>query len=297
MARSAITRNVYRYKVLHAINETKKTSDLPSGIVNEWIHDDICEAVLRLGGLINHLYRKVVVVALSDALGVYEATATHVAAATEISGFSGLDVAALAGGSIMAVVSDVLEAGQIVTNGVDTITLVNGSSMSAFSGVPVIASVNQSLKYADLTTQEMIWYNEPIWSVTDGSGEPIELMDLETARNIQNDPFSEDERYWYLLGQHLNLALGSSASISGNLNVGLYGLPVKPTLDTEYIDLPGEWQDLPMQRTIIRILKKLEFIDKAQEREVDLERRWQAIEKGNLTARSIDFAAKETSTV
>ncbi len=288
MARSDVSLKQYMFEIRHEISQQKKSEMFPDGLLFAWIHKDLTEAVLRLGGLVNNLFRANATIAVASALGHYDASVDHVASALTITNFSGLGVDDFAGGSILAVDSDVFYSAQIVSNTATVVTISVGTDLPAISTGPVILTANNANVSLVLTSLSMINYSEPIWQVLDSNDDPIEQISLEMARNITNDPSYDDEVYWYQVGQSLYFAIGADASLSGNTTVGYYVLPTEATALTDEIDFPIEWHDLPQQRTMIRVLKKMGQYQKAQEKEVDLEKRWQEIERSNIQAIDID---------
>lgn len=286
--RSSVTLKQYMYEIRHEVNQTKKTDLFPDGLLFKWIHKDICETILRLGGLVNQLYRTISTVALATGAGAYDADVSHTASSVTITGFSGLVPDAWIGGSIITVKTNVIYCAQITDNDATTITISVGTDLPALSGDPAFLTANNSSVYAPLTGLGMINFSEPIWEVLDGSGNPIEFAPLERARNVKNDPMHDDEAYCYLVGQNLYFAIGADKTLSGNVDIGYYALPTEADDLTEYIDFPIEWHDLAQQRTIIRVLKKADMYEKAQEKEADLEKRWQDIEQSNIKSRQLD---------
>ena len=295
MARSNVTFSIYLYEMRHEVDQAKKTKDFPNRLLFEWSHKDICMTVARLGGLINQLYRSKQTVAIEDAAGLLGTSISHTAASTSVTGFTGLVADAWIGGSIIAVDSDIIYAGMITDNDGTTLTLSDGSSIPALVSVTVILSANNSKYSADLSGLSMIQSAEPVWEVLDANGQPIEPIDIEEARNISNDIMHADEAYFYVQGQTLAIAAGTEKTLSGNLTVGVYSLPVKGTLLTDYVDLPVEYQDLAQQATMARVLRKLGRIEQAARYEAETEREWAKIEKSLLEAKPIDQATGERS--
>jgi len=288
MARSTVLAKDCLAEIRHEINQAHKSKEFPDKLLLKWFHKDECETALRLGGLINQLFRKNGTVAIQDNLSTYEATASHTSASVTVSGFTGLTPDAFIGGTVMTIVSGKMYTGQIIDNDATTLTLSSGTDLPVMTDDPVMVTSNNSKYSADLSGLRMINYAEPIWQVLDGSGEPIEPIDINEARNILNDPIMEDEAYYYVLGQTLQFAAGSNKALSGNFTVGYYILPVEMTALTDYVDFPQEWHDLIQQRVMIRVQKKLGNLQSAQEKELDLEKRWREIEVSNMNAQAID---------
>lgn len=293
MARSLVTLKKYRYEVRHGVDQVVKTNKVPDTLLNTWVHKDICETILRLGSLVSHLYRKRSTVAISSAAGSYDADVSHTAAATTVTGFSGLVPDAWIGGSIITVKSSVIYCAQITDNDATTITISNGSDLPALSSDPAFLTLNNSQYTVPLTGLYMINFDEPIWEVKDNDGARIEPIDLDNAGYISDDTLNANEAYWTKVGQNVILVAGASKTLSGNVTIGYYELPTEATLVTDYIDFPIEWHDLSQQKTMIRILKKLEQYEKAQERQADLEKKWQEIESSNMRMRSADVMSGE----
>ncbi len=291
--RSDVTRKDYRLQILHEVAQEIKNEKLPNALINEWAYKDICETVLRLGGLVNQLYRKLGTIAVTSNAGYYDATATHVASSVTVSGFSGLTPDAWIGGTVMCVSSNVFYAAQITDNDATTLTISVGTDLPALSGEPVFMTANNSGNLLDLSSLSMINYQEPVWCVIDPSGNMIPQMNIDRALSIKDITEYDDETYWYLIGQSIALALGADATASGDFQVGYYELPTEPAADTNYIDLPLEWHDLAQQKTMIRILKKVGNDQAAKLKEVDLEERYQKIATANAELKMRDIASGE----
>lgn len=299
MARSATTLDQYMYEIRHEVDQAKKSAEFPNKLLFEWIHKDICESILRLGGVINQLYRTNATIAISGAAGHYDATVLHASASTDVTGLS-ISADVWAGGSIIVVDSNLIYVAQIVSNTTTQLVITNGSDLPVMDagGEPAMLTANDSNYSIPLSSLLMINYPEPIWQVLDASGAspvPLEPIDIEEARNIAVDPMNDNEAYWYLLGQTVQIAAGASKSLSGNMTIGYYKLPVEATALTDLIDFPIEYHDIAQQRTMIRVLKKLGMADRARAREVDLERRWALIEKNIVSAPQLDQSTGERS--
>ena len=292
--RSSVLAKEFLSEIRHEINQAHKSKEFPNQLLLKWSHKDICEAVLRLGGHINQLYRANGTCAITTNVGVYQASAAHTSESTTVTiAAASFTPDALIGGSVMTVVSDVFYAAQITDNDGTTLTISRGADLPVMTTDPVMITMNNAKKSALLTGLDMIHYAEPVWQILDGSGNPIENIDINEARNILNDPMMDDEAFYYILGESVQLALGVDKDLSGNLTVGFYELPTEATALTAYIDFPQEWHDLVQQRVMIRVQKKLGNIQSAQEKETDLERRWQEIEAGNMNAATIDRETRE----
>lgn len=293
MARSSVTLKQYMFEIRHEIDQVKKSDMFPDGLLFKWIHKDILETVLRLGPALNQAYRAVAQLTVTDGAGAYEATASHSASATSVTGFTGLTPDGWIGGSVITVVSDVPYSAQITDNDATTLTISSGSDLPVMSDDPVFILSNNAKKYLSLSSLSMLEYEEPIWELVDSNDNPIEQITSDEARNIPNDPMNANEAYWFREGENIRLVLGSDKTLSGNLKVGYYIQPVEATALTDVIDFPAEYHDLAQQRTMIRVLKKLDQYDRAQEKEVDLEKRWQEIEKSNIMAFQRDVKSNE----
>jgi hypothetical protein len=77
--------------------------------------------------------------------------------------------------------------------------------------------------------------------------------------------------------------------------VGYYEHPTEATALTDYVDFPIEYHDLAQQRTMIRIMRKLGQTQRAQEKEVDLNRKWTEIDRANKEMLALDRMAGERS--
>ena len=287
--RSSVTLKEFMYSIRHETNEPNPSEEFPNELLFEWIHQDICETVLRLGGLINQLYRKISGnLAIASAAAGFHTTISHGSGETSVTGFSGLTPDAWIGGAIMAEDGGVLYSAQITDNDATTVTISVGTDLPVLSSVTVLLTNNDAGQYASMSSLSMIHFPEPIWQVLDGSGNPIEPITLEKARNIVGDPNYDGKVFWYLVGENLRLALGDGASISGNLTVGYYELPTKATALTNQIDFPLEYHDLVKQRVMVRILKKKGEYSKAREKEVDLNSRLADIDRKNMEAFQLD---------
>ena len=297
MGRSAITLQQYLMEIRHEINREKKTDLIPDGALRSWAYKDICESVLRLGAIINNLYRTTATIAITSAAGHYDASVSHTASAVTVTGFSGLTPDAWKGGSILHVKSDIFYAAQMIDNAATTVTISVGTDLPAITNGAVMLTANNSNKILDISSLEMISFAEPIWEVLDNNDDPIEECSLEFARSVNADKSNayDSVLFWTQVGQVIHLAIGSGGTASGNFTVGYYARPTEATADTDTIDFPLEYHDLAQQATMIRVLKKLDKLDAVKVKEADLKESWSAIEGSNLTAKRIDQQMGERS--
>lgn len=263
--RSTVTYEKFKYSILSEANLVYRGSrikDLPDELIREWIHNDLCEAVLKLDGIVNQLYRETATLAIQNNAGKLCTGVAHTAAAVAVTGFSGLTIDAWIGGSLIVVSSNILYTAQITDNTATVITISNGSDIPALTGATVILSANNGGTYADLSSLLMIEFAEPIWSVTDGSGAVINHAPAEIGMKYANDHYNRNTRTWRKEGQDIRFDLGYAATLSGNVIVGYYALPTVASTDSSLIDFPREHQEIPRQMTLARIFKTLELLDK-----------------------------------
>lgn len=289
MARSSVTLEQFVEEVRQEADVLTDFENFPDPLLYKWIHGDICEAVLRLGGLINDLYRAVSGnIAVNSAAGGFHASISHTASSTSVTGFTGLTPDAWIGGSILAVASNIIYAAQITDNDATTVTISSGTDLPELSSTDVLLTVNDSGNYINLTSLSMINFPEPVWEVKDGSGNAVEKMSLDKVRRIDTINSYDSKVYWYRVGQKIYFALGSGASISGNVTIGYYVLPTEATSASDYIDFPQEYHDLVKQKVIIRIMKRKGEAASAAQKEADLNKLWGEIEAKTLSALDID---------
>lgn len=288
MARSNVTLEEYLFETQHEIDQAEKSEKFPPQLLYQWSHKDICETTLRLGGIINQLYRETVSLPVKEAAGHYDATASHVAGAVVVSGFSFLVPDSFVGGSALAIVSGVFYPAQIVSNTATTITITNGLDLPAMTDEKIVLTSNNSKYYLDLSELLMINYAEPIWQVLDNSGNPVDDINIDEARDLLNNSMYNDAMFYYILGQTLPIVAGSNKTVTGNYTVGYYALPVEATALTDYIDFPQDWHSLAQAKTMIRVLTKLEKIDKARNRRIALEKKWADIQASLLNAATVN---------
>jgi len=295
MARSSVDLKQYRYEILHECNEEGESKEFPKGVVNKYIHKDIIETILKLGGLVNQLYRARATVAISSGAGKLCTAIDHTASATSVTGFSGLVADAWINGSVLVVDSNIFYSAQITDNNTTTVTIKTGTDLPALSSATVILTANNAGSYLALTGLSMLNFTDPIWMILDNTSNPINFIDIDRAVNIANIPGYDSRVYAYLVGQNLYLAIGSGGSASGSWTIGYYVQPTEATAETDEIDFPIEWHALAQMRTIARILRKKQMYEKAQVVEVDLQKQYAEIEKANLAMLQIDRSTGERS--
>ena len=289
MARSAVDLELIVDEIRRESNILTDFENFPDGILYKWIHAAIMEAILKLDGIINNLYRAVSGnIAISGAKASFDATISHTASATTVTGFSGLDVNGWSGGSILAEDSDVLYAAQIASNTSTVVTITVGTDLPALSSVTVLLTANDSGNYIDLTSLSMIHFADPIWEVIDGSGNPIEKIKLENARRISSIPSYDSKVYWYQVGERIYFALGSGASISGNITVGYYVKPTEAAAAATDIDFPEEYQELIRMKVISRIFRRKGNSQEAALKESQLLAAWKDIIPTEMASSQVD---------
>ena len=296
MARSSVTLKQYLAELRYNAGIAKQAdfSRFPDGLLMKWVHKDIIEAIKKLEGIINHLYRATATIAVASAVGHYEATASHASGETSVTGFTGLTPDAWINGSILAVVSSVFYAAQITDNDATTITISVGTDLPVISSGAVILTANNAGASISLSSLSMLEFNIPIWELLDSSGEPIELMPLEQARKLSSISEYDSQVFAYRQGQSVQFALGSGASLSGNITVGYHELPTEATALTDSIDFPIEYHNLAQQETLVRIYKRMELDQKAAKEENEMDKNYAKILEMNLKAAAIDKRQEET---
>jgi len=288
MSRSNTQFQQYLSEIKHEANIVDKKKDFPADLLTQWIHKDICLACLKLDGVINQLYRATASIALESCAGAYEADASHSSESTTVSGFTGLTPDAWINGSILVVKSDVFYSAQITDNDATTITISAGGDLPVLSDDPVILTANNGGSYADISSLSMINFAEPIWQVLDPDGAVIPPAPPGFGKSMIDDYYSNNEKTWRVQGQTIQFDLGSSASMSGSITAGYYILPVQATANTDYIDFPIEYQEIPKQMTIIRALRKKGMIGEADRKESEVDSRVSQLLERTMSTQQID---------
>jgi hypothetical protein len=264
------------------------TKDFPPGLVNKWIHKDVLESILRLGGAINQLYRAVASIAVTSGQGLLVASVSHSSNAVLVTGFSsGLTPDAWIGGSILinnqaAGTAGTLYSAQITDNDTTTITISNGGDLPVVYAKPCILTMNNQGSLISLSSLNMINFAEPVWEVLTDAGVQVPPINIDLAQNILQVPQYDGKIYYYVRGQNVVLALGSGAVASGTWVVGYYILPVEATAETDCIDFPIEYHGLSQTKTIIRILKKKGQTNEATQKEGELDAMFQRYDESNM---------------
>jgi hypothetical protein len=288
MARSSVNLRSYRFEILHECGEVELSDQFPPGLVNKWIHKDIVETILRLGGIINDAYRATATIAVGSGQALTKTGISHSSAALVVTGFSGLTPDAWIGGSILLSnatdeTAGTMYAAQITDNDATTVTISNGSDLPVVSSKPCILTKNNSGSSIDLSSLAMINFKDPIWKVLTDAGVPVPPMNIDLAQNIANVPSYDGKIYWYKKGQYVVLALGSGAVASGSYTIGYFILPTEASAETDYIDFPIEYHTLAQMKTVIRILKKKGEAQAAVAKENDLEAAFAKVDESNTT--------------
>ncbi len=246
----------YLYEIKHAVSEENKSAEFPDGMVIKQIHKDICETVLGLGGFLNQRYRHIATMALNSAAGGKHAGISHVAAATSLTGFTGLGVNVWAEGAVIVSKDDVFYYAKIDSNTATTVVISNGSDLPALSSDVVILTANDSNVYIDISSLKKINWADPVWCVLDGNGFPIERMSVDMQKSVGNVSEYDGKVYWYQKGDEIRFALGSGAKLAGHVSVGYYRLPIEAVELTDCIDLPIGYHGMAQDKTISRMRNK-----------------------------------------
>jgi len=283
----------YLYELKHAIDFSEKGKIFPDKLLLEWTDKDIEETVLRLGGILNHRYRKTATVALPDAVGATFSGISHASGAVNVTGFSGLTVDEYVNCVIMCVVSDVFYTAGIKSNTIDTVVLDNGGELPVISAGIVFTSKIAVGGAIDLLSLRGFENGDRVWSVIGANSRPIPSIPVNLSRNIQNMSDYDNSVYWYQLGDQLNFVVGADTIWSGLASIGFYKLPTAIIDENSCIDLPIEYQGLAQQRTKIRMLFKLANDKEAALESKVLQAQFLRIEKGVMSMRNIDWLFRE----
>lgn len=261
----------YMFEIRHEANKAKKTAEFPNKLLFEWIHKDICETVLSFGPQLDQIYRTSATLSIQDCAGkLVSAAVNHSSGVVAVTGFTGLSVNAW--GSILVVNSDKFYAGLIKENDATTLTLNDGSSLPVLSSATVILTSNNNKYSIDISSLLMIQYSEPIWQVLDSNSEKINVISIVEAANIKTDIMNQNNAFYYLDKEIIQLVTGASKTLSGDVTVGYYKLPTEATALTALIDLPVEYHSFAQRKTLIRILRKAGRLGEAQALEAETEK-------------------------
>ncbi len=298
MARSSVTLETYRSEILHECDEVELSEKFPPGLINKWIHKDLCETILRLGGVINHLYRATASLAVTSGNGWFDPSVSHTAAETSVSGFSGLTPDDWIGGSAVFVdaaaeAKGTIYTAQITDNDATTITISNGADLPAITTKPMMLTKNNAGSLIVTSSLSMINFADPFWKVVTDAGVQIPKMNSDLAVNISNIPQYDNKTYYYIVGQNIQLALGSGATASGTWVVGYYVLPTEATADSDSIDFPLEYHTLAQAKTIIRVMKKKGMVSESRVKEADLDGMFAKFDEANMNMLKRDKAIGE----
>jgi len=289
----------YIYEIKHAANIPEKSKDFPNELIKKWVYKDLCEILIRIGGVINQRYKHTAVAQIDSLYGLMQAAVNHTADAVTVSGFSGLTADEFENGGIIHIGDSKTYYAKIYGNDETTITLDNGSALPAISSGTVILTKCSSGGTIDLLSLNGIDNGDMVWHVRECHGKAVKKITAQLARNITNMPDFNNTVFWYQEGTNLRIVVGAETKWSGFVDIGYYRRPFPFSADSDCVELPTSYVVYAQALTIIRILNKkgLAGDQNAMALAATLERSLRLqinrIIKGQLSIKSIDWHFRE----
>jgi PKD repeat protein len=234
-------------------------------ILREWAHLDILHVATALFDILKNFYKDTAVAAVAGAEAKIYLGISHVEGEDTLTGFSGLLAGELEGASVVYVEGGDFNMAKVLSNSATEATIVNGESLPEFSASRVLITLNNGNAEVDLSSIDMVWNENPFWYVQDGGGQDINPVPVDFNERFSSISGFEDRVYRNIKGQKLILSLGDGAVLPGHLMLGIYRKPRKAQVETDCIDMPAEYHNLPQLLTMARIYRELGNEDAAAE--------------------------------
>ncbi len=245
--------NCYIDHIKGETDTREETEDLPFDLVRDWVHKDLCDTLYRMSPLLRPFYREVSAVPVNLGEGIFIFGINHASEETTLTGFPGLTVNQYVNGSLLYVSGTTQYMARVLSNTETEVTIERGASLPVISSGTVLMSTNNSGSYADLSSLNMMWYKDPLWLLTDGSGKQIERAPLEFAEDIDQVPQYDGQVLYRIEGQKIMFLLGYGATLPGFVLVGYHRKPRKAEVGTDCIDMPAEFHNVPQLATMSRV--------------------------------------------